>query len=144
MNQVFETTMRVRYAETDQMGVVYYGNYFTWFEVGRAEMCRELGFAYKQMEVEDDAFMVVADAKCSYKKPAKYDDLIRIRTRVVDSRSRILRFSYEVVNDATGELLATGETTHIVCDAQGRPRKLPERYAKLFPSTNNESSQTLA
>jgi acyl-CoA thioester hydrolase len=136
--------LRVRYAETDQMGVVYYANFFVWFEVGRAEMCRQLGFAYKEMEVDDDAFMVVAEAKCAYKKPARYDDLIRIRTRLVDSRSRILRFGYEVLNDSTGELLATGETTHIVCDSQGRPKKLPERFRKFFPSSNEEPSATPA
>ncbi len=144
MGLTTETTVRVRYAETDQMNVVYYGNYFVWFEVGRAEMCRELGFAYKQMEVEDDAFMVVAEARCSYKKPARYDDVIRIRTTLVDSRSRILRFSYQVLNDASGELLATGDTTHIVCDSEGRPRKLPERFRKFFPATSEESSATPA
>lgn len=133
-----ETLLRVRYAETDQMGVAYYGNYFTWFEVGRAELCRQLGFAYKQMEIEDDAFLIVAEARCSYKKPARYDDLLRIRTRVAETRSRTIRFAYEILNDTTGELLATGETTHVVCDRAGRAKKLPERYRKYFPSTPHE------
>lgn len=132
--RTYETHVRVRYAETDQMGVVYYANFFVWFEVGRAEMCREMGFAYKQMEIEDDAFMVVAEAKCSYKRPARYDDQIVIRTRVAEARNRIIRFAYEIVNQASGELLATGETAHIICDGQGRAKSLPEKYRRYFPA----------
>src|SRR5579872_6757733 len=88
--------IRVRYAETDQMGVVYYGNYFTWFEVGRVELCRHLGFEYKQMEIEDDSFIVVAEAHCRYKRPARFDDRIAIRTRITQSQRRTLRFGYEI------------------------------------------------
>ena len=93
-----ETTVRVRYAETDQMGFVYYGNYFTWFEVGRVELCRQLGFAYKQMEIEDDSFIVVAEASCRYKRPARFDDLLTIRTRVMEAQRRTIRFGYEILN----------------------------------------------
>ena len=82
MIEFADTTIRVRYAETDQMGIVYHGNYFTWFEIGRVELCRQLGFEYKQMETEDDCFIVVAEAQCRYKKPARFDDLLTIRTRV--------------------------------------------------------------
>ena len=82
--------IRVRYAETDQMGIVYHGNYFTWFEVGRVELCRQLGFEYKQMEIEDDSFIVVAEARCRYKKPARFDDVLTIRTRVTQSQRRTL------------------------------------------------------
>src|SRR5271156_2872727 len=89
-----ETSVRVRYAETDQMGVVYYGNYFTWFEIGRVELCRQLGFEYKQMEMEDDSFIVVAEASCRYKRPAKFDDLLIVRTRVTQSQRRTIRFAY--------------------------------------------------
>jgi acyl-CoA thioester hydrolase len=74
MKDYVETTIRVRYAETDQMGVVYYGNYFTWFEVGRVELCRQSGFAYKLMEIEDDSFIVVVEARCRYKRPGRFDD----------------------------------------------------------------------
>ena len=125
-----ETTISVRYAETDQMGIVYYGNYFTWFEIGRVELCRLLGFEYKRMETEDDSFIVVAEASCRYKRPARFDDLLTIRTRVVESQRRTVRFGYEILNG--GELIATGETLHVICDSKGRPKSLPEKYKKYF------------
>ena len=133
MNDYAETTVRVRYAETDQMGVVYYGNYFTWFEIGRVEFCRQLGFEYKQMEIEDDSMLVVAKASCRYKNPARFDDLLTIRTRLTDSKRRIISFGYEIVQQASGSVVATGETVHVICDRQGRPRSLPEKYRKYFP-----------
>ncbi len=132
MKDSYNATLRVRYAETDRMGVAYYGNFFTWFEVGRVELLRQLGFAYKQMEEEDDSYIVVAEAHCRYLRPARYDDLLRIRTRIAEARSRTLRFAYEILNDATGERLATGETTHVVCDRHGRPKSLPAKYRRLF------------
>jgi acyl-CoA thioester hydrolase len=128
----FDTTVRVRYAETDQMGVVYYGNYYAWFEVGRVELCRQLGFEYKQMEIEDDSYIVVAESSCRYRRPAKFDDLLRIRTRVSELQRRTIRFHYEIMRDATNELVATGETLHVICDRQGRPKSLPEKYKKYF------------
>jgi acyl-CoA thioester hydrolase len=128
-------TLRVRYAETDRMGVAYYGNYFTWFEVGRVELLRQLGFRYRDMEEQENSYIVVAEARCHYRRPARFDDLLRIVTRVVESRSRSIRFAYEIYNEETGELLATGETTHVICDANGRPRVLPEKYRKYFPLT---------
>jgi acyl-CoA thioester hydrolase len=131
------TTVRVRYAETDQMGVAYYGNFFTWFEVGRVELLRQMGFRYRDMEKQDDSYIVVAEARCSYKRPARFDDLLRIVTRVAESRSRSIRFTYEVYNEETGELLATGETTHVICDSTGKPRALPEKYRKYFPLSRN-------
>ena len=134
MNDYSETTIRVRYAETDQMGVVYHGNYFTWFEVGRVDFCRQLGFEYKQMELQDDSFIVVADAHCRYKQPARFDEVLVIRTKILASQRRTVKFGYEVVNHETKELLATGETTHVFCDKQGRPKSLPEKYRKYFPA----------
>lgn len=125
-----ETTIRVRYAETDQMGVVYYGNYFTWFEVGRVELCRQLGFEYKRMETEDDSYIVVAEASCRYKRPARFDDLLTIRTHVKETQRRTIRFGYEILND--GELIATGETLHVICDSKGRPKSLPDKYKNYF------------
>ena len=101
MKDYSEAITRVRYAETDQMGVVHHGNYFTWFEIGRVELCRELGFEYKQMETEDDSFIVVAEAHCRYKRPARFDDVLEIRTRVTQSQRRTLRFGYEIFNQAT-------------------------------------------
>ncbi len=132
MRDFYETTVRVRYAETDQMGFVYYANFFVWFEVGRVELLRQMGFHYKEMEKVDDCHIVVAEARCRYLRPGRYDDLLRVRTRIAEARSRTIRFAYEVVRDATGERLATGETTHVVCDRRGRPKSLPAKYRKLF------------
>jgi acyl-CoA thioester hydrolase len=134
-----ETTIRVRYGETDQMGVVYYGNYFTWFEVGRVELCRQLGFEYKKMEADDDSFIVVAEASCRYKRSARFDDLLTIRTRVIDSHRRTVKFAYEILNQASGDLIATGETIHVVCDRLGRPKSLPEKYRKYFPESERRA-----
>jgi acyl-CoA thioester hydrolase len=139
MNAYAETIIRVRYAETDQMGVVYYGNYFTWFEIGRIELCRQLGFEYKQMEIEDDSFIIVAEANCRYKKPARFDDILAIRTRVTVAQRRTLRFGYEIFNRASGELLATGETVHVICDRRGRTKSLPEKYRGYFPATRAQA-----
>jgi len=137
--EYFETAIRVRYAETDQMGVVYHGNYFTWFEVGRVDFCRQLGFEYKQMELRDDSFIVVADAHCRYKHPARFDDLLVIRTKVLTSHRRTVKFGYEVLNATTKELLATGETMHVFCDKLGRPKSLPEKYRKYFPASEKHT-----
>jgi acyl-CoA thioester hydrolase len=142
MNDFSEITARVRYAETDQMGMVYHANYYIYFEIGRAEHIRSLGFPYRDMERHDDSFMVVAESNCRYHRSARYDDLLRIRTRVSESRRRTIRFAYEILNDATGELLATGETLHVVCNKEGRPKALPEKYRKFFPlreGTNGEA-----
>jgi acyl-CoA thioester hydrolase len=132
MIQHADTTIRVRYAETDQMGVVYYGNYFTWFEVGRAEFCRALGFDYKRMEIDDDSFIVVAEASCRYRRPARYDDLLVVRTRLIESRRRTIRFSYEIFKQDTSEQIAIGETNHVICDRLGQFKSLPEKYRKYF------------
>ena len=136
-----DTTIRVRYAETDQMGVVYHGNFFTWFEVGRVELCRQLGFEYKLMESEDDSYIVVAEAHCRYKRPARFDDLLVVRTRVTQAQRRTVRFGYEVFNEATGEVIATGETLHVICDRAGRPKSLPEKYRAYFPSKPHSSNE---
>jgi acyl-CoA thioester hydrolase len=132
MKDFADARVRVRYAETDQMGVVYHGNYFTWFEVGRVEMCRHLGFEYKQMEIQDDTLIVVAEASCRYKRPARFDDELVVRTRVTRQDKRTLRFGYEIFRRPEDELLATGETTHVICDHQGRPKSMPEKYRKFF------------
>ena len=126
------TTLRVRYAETDQMGVVYYANYLVWFEVGRADLCRKLGFAYREMEREDGLYLIVAEARCRYKAPAHYDDEIEVRTRLRELRKRVLIFTYEVYRQPDEELLAEGETVHVITDRHGRPRALPEKYREIF------------
>src|SRR5271170_2883263 len=103
---ISEARMRVRYAETDQMGVVYHANYFVWFEVGRVELMRALGVEYKRMEIQDDCQILVADAHCRYHQPARYDEVLRIRARIAESRTRVIRFSYELFRDAEEQLLA--------------------------------------
>ena len=129
---VNETRLRVRYAETDQMGVVYHANHFIWFEVGRVELLRQLGFSYKEMESADDCFIAVVDARCRYKAPVHYDDEVVVRTFLKHVREKVIHFGYELVRAETGQLLAEGETTHIVANAQMKPRRLPAKYMKAF------------
>src|SRR4051812_33996807 len=128
MNGWHETEVRVRYAETDQMGIAHHANYLIWFEAGRSDLCRARGFSYQEMEDEEDALMVVAESYCRYKQPALYDEMLVIRTRIGEVRSRSLRFVYEVVREADDELLAEGETLHLVTDKDKRVRTLPESY----------------
>ena len=127
-----DTTVRVRYAETDQMGVVYHANYLIWFEVGRVELMRAMGFEYKTMETEDDCHIVVAEAHCRYDKPAHYDEVLRVRTRVTEWRNRIVKFSYEIFRDGDNTLLTTGYTTHVICGSNGRPKALPAKYRDVL------------
>jgi acyl-CoA thioester hydrolase len=126
------TTLRVRYAETDQMGVVYHANYMVWFEIGRTDFCRQHGFAYREMEEQDGRYIVVAEARCRYKAPAHYDDEILVRTCLKQIRRRVLVFAYEIYRQATDELLAEGETVHVITDRDGRPCALPDKYRDLF------------
>jgi acyl-CoA thioester hydrolase len=129
-----ETTIRVRYAETDQAGVVYHSNYLVWFEVGRVELCRAYGFNYREMETEADALLPVTEVRATYRWPARYDDLLTIRTRLLTLRSRAVTFGYQVWRDQDGQLLAEGETHHMVIDRQGRARTFPPRYASFLRS----------
>jgi acyl-CoA thioester hydrolase len=129
---VSETKIRVRYAETDKMGVVYHSNFIVWFEVGRVEMLRQLGFRYRDMEREDDCHIAVADVRVRYKAPARYDDEILIRTRLKNARESLLQFAYEIERAEDGTLLAEGETTHIVVDSKFEKSTMPEKYVKAF------------
>jgi acyl-CoA thioester hydrolase len=136
-----DAMVRVRYAETDQMSVVYYGNYFVWFEIGRVELMRALGFEYKLMETEDDCFIVVAEASCRYRQSAKYDELLRIRTRIAQAGNRIVKYSYEIFRDSDDTLLATGATTHVICGKDGKPKQLPEKYRTKFRALGAEAAE---
>ncbi|MEO6392455.1 MAG: thioesterase family protein [Pyrinomonadaceae bacterium] len=129
-----ETTIRVRYSETDKMGVVYHANYLVWFEIGRTEYCRSRGFNYRDLEEDEDAFLVVAESYCRHKSSAFFDDEIIVRTRVTELRKRTLRFGYEVIRAATGQVIAEGETGHVVTDRNRRVRSLPESYTRLLTS----------
>jgi acyl-CoA thioester hydrolase len=129
---VSETRLRVRYAETDQMGVVYHSNHFIWFEVGRVELLRQMGFSYRDMESQDNCFIAVAEAKCRYRAPARYDDEVLVRTELLNVRDSVVHFGYELRRAADNLLLAEGETTHIVTDAAMKITVLPEKYLKVF------------
>jgi len=126
--RVSQTRLRVRYAETDQMGVVYHTNFAIWFEIGRVEFLRELGFTYRDMEAKDNCYIAVVELRCRYKAPARYDDLILVRTRLKHLRASLINFGYEIVREDDGTLLAEGETVHIITDAQMQKRELPEKY----------------
>jgi acyl-CoA thioester hydrolase len=140
VNFIGETRLRVRYAETDKMGVVYHSNYVIWFEVGRVELLRQLGFEYSSMEKQDDCHIPVVDLRVRYKAPALYDDEIVIRTRLANVRASLLHFAYEVLRANDGLLLATGETMHIIVDNQFQRRVLPERYLKAFTACRQEQN----
>ena len=129
---VNETRLRVRYAETDQMGVVYHSNHFIWFEVGRVELLRQLGFSYRDMESEDNRFIAVAEATCRYRAPVRYDEEVVVRTELKNVRDSVVHFSYELRRAENGVLLAEGETTHIVTDAELKVAVLPEKYLRVF------------
>lgn len=123
-----EARIRVRYAETDQMGVVYHANYVVWFEVGRVELLRSIGLPYKQLE-EEGILIAVAEVTARYKRPARYDDEIAVRTTVKQVRGSIIRIGYQVVRVVDEELLCEGETVHVVIDREFKRANLPDAYA---------------
>lgn len=130
--QTAEVRFRARYAETDQMGVVYHANYLVWMELGRVELCRVSGIRYRDMEERDGILLTVVDASCRYLYPARYDDEILVRTSVRRSTTRLIEFSYEILQADGGRLLARGSTTHLWCGRDMRPRRLPENYWETF------------
>jgi acyl-CoA thioester hydrolase len=132
IQSVSEVRLRVRYAETDQMGVVYHSNYFVWFEVGRVELLRQLGFSYRDMEQHDGCFIAVVDARCRYKAPARYDDEVLVRTHLKNVRESLVHFGYELLRSSDSIVLAEGETTDIVTDSAMKVRTIPEKYMKAF------------
>ena len=119
----------VRYAETDQMGVVYHANYLVWMEVARTELCRAAGFAYSEMEA-DGVLLAVSEAGCRYLRGAKYGEDIDIETRIADSNRRFIEFHYTMTCE--GKKVATGRTRHIFLNKEFRPTRLPDRYAELL------------
>lgn len=133
-----EARVRVRYAETDQMGVVYYANFLIWFEIGRVEWMRQLGFDYKRMEIEDDCHIPVVEVNCRYKAPARYDEELLILTELAALRGFVLKFRYKIVRAKDRLLLAEGETTHVITDRQMKKRALPEKYVEAFSRVRGE------
>ena len=129
---VSEARVRVRYAETDQMGIAYYANYLVWFEVGRSQYCNDRGFSYQNMERETGLFLIVAESYCRYREPAKYEDELIVTTRVSKLTRRTVRFSYEITRLPDGASVAVGETVHVLANAEGRPSSMPEKYLSLL------------
>jgi acyl-CoA thioester hydrolase len=135
-----ETRIRVRYAETDQMGVVYYANYLVWMEAGRVDLCRAMGFNYRDMEREDGIFLAVAEASCRYRAPARFDDEIIIRTWVAEANTRMAVIAYEIrlaedspdAERLRGRTLATGQTRHVFVSRDFQRVRLPEKYRAMF------------
>jgi acyl-CoA thioester hydrolase len=123
---------RVRYAETDQMGVVYHANYLPWFEMGRVEMCRSLGVRYRDMEANDGVLMVVAEVNVRYHAPARYDDEVCVTTSIANASTRLVEFHYEITEAETKHKLASGFTKHVFVNREMKPTRLPEQYRGLF------------
>jgi acyl-CoA thioester hydrolase len=153
------TEVRVRYAETDQMGIVYYANYLVWFELGRVELLRSLGLAYSRLETDHGCILPVIEATCRYKSPARYDDEILIETRPALLRGSVIKFAYRILRkapegqektgkDQTGQnqtshdqtLLAEGETVHVVCDDKLQRKPLPEKYVAALKALMEEDA----
>jgi acyl-CoA thioester hydrolase len=122
------TSFRVRYAETDQMGVVYYANYLVWMEVGRVELVRALGLKYKDLEESEGLYLSVVEAHCRYIYPARYDQEIVVETRIAKAGSRTVEFGYRISSLEPERLLAEGSTRHIWLNREWRPTSLPEKY----------------
>ena len=132
MKPSVETRLRVRYAETDQMGVVYYSNYLIWMEVGRVELCRACGFTYREMEREDGVYMAVAEANCRYRFPARYDEEIVVKSWIEEANSRVVLIHYEINLAESGRRLATGYTRHVFVDRNMQRSRLPRKYFAMF------------
>lgn len=118
------SVIRVRYAETDQMGVAYHGDYLAWFEVGRTDLLRQFGMTYRELEGQD-VHLPVIEVEARFKRPAVYDDVLEIRTTLESVSGARMAFRYEVHRQGTDGPLATGRTAHAAVDAKGRPRRLP-------------------
>jgi acyl-CoA thioester hydrolase len=125
------TVVRVRYAETDRMGVVYYANYLVWFEVARADLLRALGWTYREME-ESGVTLPVIEAHCEYRQPSHYDDELEVRTKGRMLSPVRMQFDYEIVRRDDAVIAAVGHTVHAALDTAGRPCRLPERVRQAF------------
>lgn len=136
MNKEFSTEVRVRYADTDQMGVVYYANYLVWLEVARTEFLRSSGIDYRNIEKEKQLALPVVEAYCKYKAPARYDEIIMIRIKVSQVKNSSLRFDYSLFNKENNELLAVAYTTHVFIDKDRRPVRMPKEIQNMFEKRN--------
>ena len=127
MKDIVDVDIRVRYAETDQMGVAYYANYLIWFEVGRSDFCRKRGFCYADLEALGYK-LVVTDVNCRYRNSARYDETVVVRTRLKAINRRMVTFGYQVLRKDKEEVIAEGETRHICVDSRGKTKSLPEKF----------------
>jgi acyl-CoA thioester hydrolase len=126
------TRVRVRYAETDQMGVVYHANYIVWMEVGRVEFCRAAGLSYREMEQDGALHLAVIEVNCRFIAPARYDDEVEIETRIQKATARGVHFVYSMRHAASGQKLAEGFSRHLFLDRTLKPMRLPERFYQQF------------
>lgn len=124
-------TVRVIYADTDAMGVVYHTNYIKWFEAGRSELLRSIGYPYSQMEAEG-VMLPVADCYCKYKLPAVYDDLLEVTSKISEMKAATITLEYEIRRSSTGELLVTGWTKHAITDTSFKPVRLRDKNPALY------------
>jgi acyl-CoA thioester hydrolase len=127
MKDLVDVDIRVRYAETDQMGVAYYANYLVWFEVGRSEFCRKKGFRYIDLEALGYK-LVVTDVHCRYRNSARYDETVIVRTRLKGVNKRMITFGYQILRKDQEEVIAEGETRHICVDSNGKTKSLPDKF----------------
>lgn len=125
------STLRVRYAETDRMGVVYHANYFVWFEIGRTDLLRSLGWSYRDMEADGIALPVI-EARCNYRQVARYDDELEVATRGALLSPARVAFEYEVVRSTDRTVTALGRTVHAAVNGRGRPCRLPDRVRAIL------------
>jgi acyl-CoA thioester hydrolase len=132
MKPTAESRLRVRYAETDRMGVVYYANYLVWMEVGRVELCKSMGFNYRDMEDQDGVLLAVAESYCRYRAPARFDDEVIVKTWVDEANARIAVFAYEIRLAESGRVLATGHTRHVFVNQRMERTRLPQKYHAMF------------
>jgi acyl-CoA thioester hydrolase len=133
---VTDTRLRVRYAETDNMGVVYYANYYIWMEVGRVDLCKACGFNYRDMEIEDGIFLAVAESQCRYRYPARFDDEVVVKTWIESANTRMVIFAYEIRLVEGDKVLATGSTRHVFVSRAMQRARLPKKYHALFGIDN--------
>ena len=134
LNSIFEFETRIAYADTDRMGVVYYGNYFTLFERGRTELMRNLGVRYRDLEEKEHVYLPVVEATCCYLSPARYDDLIKISTTVDKLGGASVQFGYKIYNSETGKIIAEGMTRHPFVNDQWKPVRVPSSIQQKFSS----------
>ncbi|HEX3571360.1 MAG TPA: thioesterase family protein [Acidobacteriaceae bacterium] len=137
-NAVGKVRVRVRYAETDQMRVVYHSNYLVWFEIGRVELMRQRGLDYSRLEAEEGCGIAVVEARVRYKAPARYDDELVIETEIAKVRGPIVQFRYRILRESDEALLCEGETIHIVVGRDMKRRALPKKYADILSAAASD------